>query len=550
MQFVFGILFLFPVSIALVLSFLPAFGWLPKIQRDFTLEFASQLFNYPGFWQSLYLTLKTTWLSTIIALAVAIGIVVSFWETKSLQSLNRWLSVTLSIPHAAFAISVILLFAPSGWLIKSISPWLTSWQYPPLFSIVKHPSGIGLIAVLVLKEIPFFVLMILSQLNQIPVRRTIDSALSLGYSRHVVWLKVLLPQIIPRIRLAVFIVLSFAISIVDITIIIGPNTPSTLAVVLDDLFSHPDLSNRFVASFGTLVLFTVAVLSMLFWYVVERFVINMRWSFWVNGVRQRVSYFWCAIFFSMTFRVSALIFIFALLVLLVWSFTFRWQFPDILPHEFSLRNWSISWEALKEPLLSTIFLALASTLFSTFFVIALLEKMSHRIEYLTKLIYFPLLIPQISLVFGLQVGFLWFDINGFYWALCWVHCLYVMPYIYLTLKDAYMSYDKRYTQHALSLGISRLAVFGLVKLPILLRSILVSFAIGMSVSISLYLPTLYIGEGRFDTLAMEVVNVASGSDTRRIAVYVLYQYLLVLAIYAIALTLPNFKGFSKLLVRV
>ena len=165
--------------------------------------------------------------------------------------------------------------------------------------------------------------------------------------------------------------------------------------------------------------------------------------------------------------------------------------------------------------------------------------MRNKLGWVTHYLYLPLLLPQLSLAFGLQVVFLYLDVNGSSLAVIWGHVIFVLPYVYLSLKDAYLSYDNNYSIHALSLGKSYWQVLLMGKWMVLLKPILTATAIGFSVSIALYLPTLYLGAGRFDTLATEVVNVASGSDLRRMANFALYQWLVAWLVFALALGLPR-----------
>ncbi|MBT6616371.1 MAG: ABC transporter permease subunit, partial [Deltaproteobacteria bacterium] len=79
-----------------------------------------------------------------------------------------------------------------------------------------------------------------------------------------------------------------------------------------------------------------------------------------------------------------------------------------------------------------------------------------------------------------------------------------------------------------------------VKLPMLMRPVLFSAAIGFSVSVAQYLPTLFIGAGRFDTITTEAVNLASGSDRRIVSVYALFQLLTPLMVFLSALFIPRF----------
>ena len=48
----------------------------------------------------------------------------------------------------------------------------------------------------------------------------------------------------------------------------------------------------------------------------------------------------------------------------------------------------------------------------------------------------------------------------------------------------------------------------------LLRPILVAAAVGFAVSVGLYLPTLFAGAGRFDTLTTDAVSLAASGNRR------------------------------------
>ena len=81
-------------------------------------------------------------------------------------------------------------------------------------------------------------------------------------------------------------------------------------------------------------------------------------------------------------------------------------------------------------------------------------------------------------------------------------------------------------------------VFWRVKLPMLLRPVLIACAVGFAVSVGQYLPTLFAGGGRVATLTTEAVTLSSGGDRRVIGAYALLQALLPLARLPGAVALP------------
>ena len=132
------------------------------------------------------------------------------------------------------------------------------------------------------------------------------------------------------------------------------------------------------------------------------------------------------------------------------------------------------------------------------------------------LLYMPLLVPQISFLFGVQVLFLWLGLNDGWLAVIWSHLLFVLPYVFLTLADPYRSLDPRYERIALALGKPRWLVWLRIKLVMLLRPLLIAVAVGFAVSVAQFLPTLFAGGGRFGTLATETLSLSGGGDRRMI----------------------------------
>ena len=71
------------------------------------------------------------------------------------------------------------------------------------------------------------------------------------------------------------------------------------------------------------------------------------------------------------------------------------------------------------------------------------------------------------------------------------------------------------------------------------RPIMAALAIGFAVSIAQYLPTLFAGGGRFDTVTTEAVALSAGGNRRILAVQALLQILLPLMAFACAAVLPT-----------
>ena len=119
----------------------------------------------------------------------------------------------------------------------------------------------------------------------------------------------------------------------------------------------------------------------------------------------------------------------------------------------------------------------------------------------------------------------------------------------LSLSDPWWSWDPRYGASVRVLGHGHAFVFWRVRLPMLLRSVLVAAALGFAISVGLYLPTLLIGAGRWPTVTTETLALASGGDPRLIGATALVQALLPFLGFAVAALVPAIVFRNRRLLR-
>ncbi len=532
-------LLLTPIVAGLVGTLLPAFGYLPAAgARTLTLAPWAMLFSEPGLWKSLGLTLFTGFISTLLSLLLALGIIATCHSTRWMERVRRVLAPLLAVPHAAIALGLTFLIAPSGWLIRWISPWATGWERPVDFITVQDPWGLSLILALVLKETPYLLFMILAGLSQLKTDATLTVARSLGYGPVTAWLKTILPQLYPLIRLPVFAVLAFSLSVVDVALILGPSTPPPLAVLVLRWFNHPDLAWRLPAAAGATLLTLLTLLSILGWETVTRLLGRLSHGWFANGHRGGDGGLPRGVSLSLggVFLALAGLSIFGMAI---WSFARRWSYPDVLPSRWTLDNWQRHAGELSEILLTTLSVGMAAALIAALLTLACLENESRYGRRVSNrglwLLYLPLLTPQVGFLFGVQVLLVWIGLDGRWLALVWVHLLFVLPYVFLSSADFYRAYDTRYEHTARTLGASRMRTYWRIKLPMLMQPILVALAVGFAVSVAQYLPTLFAGAGRYPTVTTEAVALASGANRRIIGVYATLQALLPLLFFLLAL---------------
>jgi putative thiamine transport system permease protein len=234
-----------------------------------------------------------------------------------------------------------------------------------------------------------------------------------------------------------------------------------------------------------------------------------------------------------------------LLALLFWSLARGWRFPAALPDGFTLAHWLRYGLDALTPLWHTLLAGLGSASVALVLVVACLEQETRwgrrPSQRALWLLYLPLLIPQVAFLFGAQVFLIRLRLDGHWLALLWSHLIFVLPYVFLSLADAYRAWDERYARTARCLGASTWRVWLRIKLPMLLRPILIATAVGFSVSVAQYLPTLFAGAGRYPTLTTEAVALAAGGNRYAISVYAYLQLLLPWLAFALAQAIPAWR---------
>ena len=536
------LLFLGPVAAGLVGTWLPAFGILPALGgTEFSLGPWRRLLATPGLEASLRLTLSTGFAAVLVSLALVLTFLAACHGTRPVAVVRRLLAPLLAVPHVAVAIGFAFLASPSGWAARAVSPWLTGWERPPDIATVPDPWGIALVCGLVLKEVPFLLLMTLAALGQVPADRTLAVARSLGYGPATAWFKTVLPLLWPQIRLPVYAVLAYSLSVVDMALVLAPGTPPPLAPRVLRWFSDPDLSRQFVAAAGAGLQFLLVIGAIGVFHGAERLAAGLgrRWiAAGGRGHGERGGRIAATGAMGLVFGVGLL----GMLGMAVWSVARRWRWPDLLPSVWSPGNWARQAEALAWPGWTTVSVALAAAAIAIALVLGCLEN--EQRTHVTPgsralwLIYAPLLAPQIGFLFGVQVLLVVSGLDGRWAALVWGHLLFVLPYVFLALAGPWRRLDERYARTALCLGASPGRVFWRIKLPMLLRPVLFALAVGFAVSVGEYLPTVFAGGGRFATLTTEAVSLAAGGDRRVIGVYAFLQALLPWLGFTLAIAIP------------
>lgn len=531
-----------PVVAGLYGTVMPAFGHLPAAGlKGPSLAPIGNLLAWQGLPRAMWLSISVGFVSTAIALAIVIYITSGWSGTRPFRLLERALSPLLSVPHAAAAFGLAFLIAPSGWVSRALSPVVSGWDRPPDILIVQDGWGLSMMAGLIIKEVPFLMLIVLAALGQIDTIRSAAISQALGYGRLTGWLKSVFPLVYEQIKLPVYVVLAYAMSVVDVAIILGPNTPPTLSVQIIKLMSDPDLAMRLQGAAAAILQLALVIGALVIWRFGEKLVAHLGLRWIEAGNRGKVDSVMGVLALGAG-AVCAVTIGLGIAALAVWSFAGFWGFPDFLPDQFTMKNWTRHGNGTIEALGETVLIAFCVTLAALVLTVGCLEaEYRHDLKVSSRgmwLLYLPLLVPQTAFLPGLQTLMLNIGADVGRIPVMLAHLVFVLPYVFLSLADPFRAWDRRIGTIATALGGSPDRVLWKVRLPMLLRPLLTAAAVGIAVSVGQYLPTLLIGGGRVETLTTEAVALASGGDRRAIGVYGIMQTAAALVPFTLALLIP------------
>lgn len=521
---------------AVLLFALPLAAALPLALRDALRADAwADLAADPQLPGALVLTLTSAVGSTLVSLLATLWLTTALHGTPAGRWLATRLAGLLAVPHAAFAIGLAWLVAPSGAIARLLAP-LAGWDSPPPWATVQDPQAGLLTAVLVLKETPFLLWSVAALLARpevaLQLRGQLAQAQALGYPQRSAWWRVLWPQWLPRLAWPLAAVLAYGLTVVDLGLIVGPASPPTLAVLAwGELSDASPLrqARGTVLAMGLLVLLgSCVLLALLAW----RWLLQPLWlGVATRGVRRVARR---SVLPVLAARLGVALYAVVLAALLLLSVAGVWTFPAWWPQAVTLSAWADIGQA-SGTVAFTFVLALGASALALALVVVWLEATPPAWDpAVMPWVLAPLVLPGLLLMSGLYRGALALQLDGTVAGLLWVHALVVLPYVFIALQPAWRSFDPRYLQVALSLGQTRWRFWRQVKAPLLAAPLAAALAVGFAVSVAQYLATQFIGAGRHATVTTEAVTLASGGQRTLAAAFALLQALLPLTGFAAA----------------
>ena len=489
------------------------------------------LFSHPQFWPALALSIVTGSLSLFISTLLAFWIVAGFHGSTRLAGI---MGSFLALPHLAFAIGFGFLIMPSG-IFARIAGSLAGWSESPQWITTQDPFGIALMAALVLKEVPFIIWLIAALLARTDVgemlARQFRVGRSLGHGSASIWLRIFIPQILPRLKWPLIVVWVYGASVVDMALAIGPTQPPTLAVIIWSDLNNVDQAINARGSVGALFLTAaLGVIATLFQFVTSVSSIATR-RFLVAGpslsrAPRKPAFALLALF--------AAIYALVLGVLLIMSMGSQWPYPNLMPAQIRWAAWSQLVDS-PAPLLTSLTFICGCVATALSLSVIWFETFTDGLDrYLLGLAVAALAIPSLLIADGQYLAFLQLGLNGTWFGVFLSTLTPVFAYVFIVLRGPYRAFDPRYRSVSLGLNASAFRFWAAVKLPLLKPVLAAAAAVGVGVSIAQYVPVQLVASGRLATLTTEAVTLSSGGNRPLLAVFSLMLAVVPLAAFLIA----------------
>lgn len=501
---------------------------------DTSLSDFSKLLAYQGLASSVWQSIFSALFSSLFALYIAFFIYSQYQSRAKVGALwlEKYLSPLLSLPHLAIALGLVFLFSESGVFFSGAEAGLPR-------------KGLStFIMAIIIKEVPFFLLILIAVGRQLPLRTWLLQGQALGYNTVTSWWLLVFPNMLKQVRLALLAASAYTLSVVDMNLLVGPNIPELFAVSVyrwQSSFSEGDQALGFWANVLLLLMLAVTITLL---YGHEKLA-NKGLKHWAIMGRTAPLQFVSKLA-TAWLPASGLLTLLMVVVFVLWSFGYNWHNDTASLSTLNPHLWQDEWLFVALPLHNAFLIALGAAFLGIAFALLALELQRQKGRYWPDYIWLlGILLPQLSMVLGWQVLHIWLE-GGY--NIGWVivaHLPFTFGYAYLVLKGPFQSIDPNYQLIAASFGYSPWQSWWKIRFRLLLTAIFSAFAITFAVSIAQYIPTLLIGAGRVTTITTEAVAIGTGSQQDVSALYVLLQSILPFAVFVITAFLSSQVGAQK-----
>ncbi len=212
------------------------------------------------------------------------------------------------------------------------------------------------------------------------------------------------------------------------------------------------------------------------------------------------------------------------LILVIWSVSTRWFYPQLWPAGWGLRAWQyvfgIAGSQILSGLIQSLLVALVTAVISVIIGVPAGRALGlynfRGKDAISIILMLPVIVPPLCVAMGLHLWFLKLGLTETFYGVVLVHLTFCLPYSVFVMWGVFSNYNPDYEDQARSLGADSWRLISRVMLPLTLPGIVVAGLFSFLLSWSQYLSTLIIGGGRVTTLPI-LLFALMGSGDRPVA---------------------------------
>lgn len=214
------------------------------------------------------------------------------------------------------------------------------------------------------------------------------------------------------------------------------------------------------------------------------------------------------------------------ITLLIWIFTERWAWPDLVPQVFSMR--AVGEVAGRKVQLFRVFSSsvLISTIVAMLSVVIAVMTARALVFYdfagkklVSFLTILPFMVPATVFAMGVQVTFIRLGLNNTVTGIVIAHLICSLPYAVRLLMDCTQAVGMKLEEQARVLGASAFQAFLHTSLPMMTPVMLSAMSMAYIVSFSQYFLTLLIGGGNVKTFTIIMVPYLQSGNRNIACIY-------------------------------
>jgi|WetSurMetagenome_2_1015567.scaffolds.fasta_scaffold34023_2 putative spermidine/putrescine transport system permease protein len=201
------------------------------------------------------------------------------------------------------------------------------------------------------------------------------------------------------------------------------------------------------------------------------------------------------------------------LPVLIWSFTQKWFWPDLLPEKWGVRSWTYvfsSHSQVGSAILTTLILGILVTFITLVISLPAAKAIGQREfkgkSFLEILLLAPYLVSPTAVAMGLYSVFIQMRLNATVLGVVLAMLISTTPMMVRMLTSVFESLDPNYEEQARSLGANSFQIITRVTIPIIIPGIVAGSLFTFLTTLNAFFYPYMIGSGKVMVLSVLLFN--------------------------------------------